>query len=83
MSEHKESVSIQGECVGVDFKQRGNNDKHVMLQLCIEDDGVWYPKDFEVSSFWIDDMIDVLYKAKYALETSCNKDKDGFGYEFR
>lgn len=69
---------------GIDFVERGQNDKHVCITLFDEDDGYfWEISNF--SSFWLDDMIDLLQRAKSELETNTERfEKDGeWGYKFK
>lgn len=74
-------ADIENECTGLNFvfyPRNEYNKESVGFKLCIEDDGHYHEKDFEMSSFWIDDLIDTLEKAKqYMYENYC---KDEWGY---
>jgi hypothetical protein len=48
-----------------------------MIQLMIEDDECWYPFGTRFSSYWIDDLITTLTKAKEEL---ANHPEDPSGY---
>ena len=74
---------ILGEQFGVEFKQRGHKDNHICIQLLNEDDENWFDKGKSFSSYWIDDLIQVLNLAKAELESKAKKDKKGWGYVFR
>lgn len=49
---------------------------HVGFKLLIEDDGTWHEKDFSMSVFWMEDLIEELDKARAYLKT-LNLDKWG------
>lgn len=68
-----------GGCIGVDLKRRGGNDDHIMIELCVEDDESWHRK-LSVSSAWLDDMIEVLLRAKAHCEK--REVQDQFGWKF-
>ena len=68
-----------GNCIGVRLKDRGKDDKHQLIVLLIEDDENWYEK-VQFSSFWLDEAIAILKKAKKYLKNNYAKDKDGFGF---
>lgn len=80
--EVKRRLDIQGECLGVDFSKRGDNDEHTMINIYVEDDEMWH-KNISLSSYWIDDFIEVLTETKRKLENDFKKDEDGFGYEYK
>lgn len=63
-------MEILGDCFGVRLEQRGRNDKHVLVRLLSEDDEHWIESDYTISSYWLDDMLDVLSRVKHALEGS-------------
>lgn len=77
----KSHISIEGECVGVDFIPRGKKDNHVCLDIYIEDDETWFKK-MTLSSYWIDDFIKVLQQTKEKLQSDFDKDPSGFGYRY-
>ena len=68
---------------GVCFERRGSNDPHVLVQIYSEDDENWFECGSMFSSFWIDDLINVLNEAKKQLKKNFKKDKSGFGFEFK
>lgn len=78
----KKDIQIQGECVGIDFSKRRDNDNHALINMYVEDDGMWI-KGITLSSYWIDDCIDVLSRTKDHLERDFEKDTDGFGYQYK
>lgn len=79
----KKIKPIKNDLFGVKFEQRGPDDKHIMARLLIEDDTNWHETDVSFSSFWIDDLIAVLQRAKAKLEQSANKEESGYGWEFK
>ncbi|KAA9007258.1 hypothetical protein F4V43_01870 [Paenibacillus spiritus] len=83
-NEHLEEsdLDIGGSQFGVRFTKRGREiDRHVVINIYSEDDECWFEID-SFSSYWIDDLINVLTQTKLKLETEFKKAKDGFGYEF-
>ena len=74
-------IKILGEQFGVEFLARGENDKHIVVQLLSEDDEIWHKMGNPFSSFWIDDLIAVINQAKIYLEGK-PKDPSGFGRKF-
>lgn len=58
------NANFRGKCMGVKLKPRGAKDPHIMVTLEIEDDEVWFPKDFVVSSYWLDELIEQLQAAQ-------------------
>lgn len=73
-------MKILGEQFGVEFIDRG--DGHIMVQLLSEDDEHWSNKGPLFSSFWIDDLIEVISLAKICLN-GMPKDPSGFGRKFK
>lgn len=70
---------VLGDCFGVNFTHRGSSDPHLLISFMIEDDGLWAEKDFQLSSYWIDDCISTLQKAKLVLENKAQKvERDGW-----
>ena len=64
----KAPMDILGQCLGVRLRspeEAGNRDG--TFQILIEDDGHWHAKDVCCSNFWLDDLIEVLLKAKGAV----------------
>jgi hypothetical protein len=70
--------SIKGKLFGANLTPRNQNDPHLMIQLMIEDDECWYPFGTHFSSYWIDDLIETLTRAKEEL-ASHPKDPSGYG----
>lgn len=61
------TIEIRGSQFGVRFVPRGPNDNHACLQLLSEDDEQWSKMGSYWSSFWIDDLIQVLTLARREL----------------
>lgn len=77
----KKAISdVLGECVGVRFSER-DDDNHIVLKFMIEDSWEWDEEKFSVSSYWIDDLIDVCNRTKAKLD--CQAKKKLYGYEFK
>ena len=80
----KYKKTFLGECCGVGLCQRDKKDKHVMIELLIEDDGQWFAPFTEVSSVWLPDLKQVLDEAEHWMKKYCIKDKEeGGGYKFK
>lgn len=58
-------------------KEKG--DMHILIQLLSEDDEVWFNVGNAFSSYWIDDLIEVLQSTKKILDSKFQKDM--WGYE--
>lgn len=85
--EVKNPISIQGECLGIDFSKRGDwtgekDDNQAIIHLYIEDDEQW-TKACSLDSSWIDDFIEVLQRTKEKLNDDFTKNQNGFGYSYR
>lgn len=82
----KTSIVFNGECIRVHLDPRGVDDDRVMVSIFVKYDENWF-KRVEVSSYWIDEMIAQLQKAKKYMDESCIPDVDGqgkqWGYTFR
>ena len=84
-------IKILGKCLGVEFVARGEHsvseyvgkekDKHIVIQLLVEDDGIWHKVGNGFSSFWLDDLIEVLNKARKILDTM--PEDNGVGHKFK
>lgn len=74
--------SYKGDCMGVGLDRRGDKDNHIMLTLMIGDDGNWHDRDFQVDSYWIDELIEKLEDAKSYMERKCINDGDS-GWKFK
>jgi hypothetical protein len=57
-------MEFRGDCIGVKLEPRGHDDNHIMVRLLIEDDEHWRETNFSVSSYWIDDTLEVLNRVK-------------------
>ena len=80
-SEEPKEVFFKESTVGVKLSERGSSDPHILFSLLIEDDESWRETNFKVSSYFIDETIKVLKKAKKYME---KQTKDGnFGYKFQ
>ena len=53
-----------GEYLGVELNDRGEDDKHQIVTLLIEDDGNWNGSNISFSEDYIDDLIMQLKNAK-------------------
>ena len=59
---------IMGEMMAIQLVKRGKNDNHICLLLWMEDDEWWSEVSHIGSSFWIDDLLEVVTKTKNELE---------------
>lgn len=76
---------VVGKCLGVSFEPRGPNDNHICIRLLVEDDENWIPTSLNVSSYWLDDLIETLQRAKIMLEAEgvpCVVDGRQWGWDF-
>lgn len=88
----KKSIVFNGECIRVHLDPRSSDinqpgsDNHVMVSILVGDGEDWFQR-VEVSSYWIDDVITQLQKAKKYMDESCIPDVDEqgkqWGYTFR
>lgn len=79
-------VNVKGRCIGVQLEQRGLNDNHIMFRLLVEDDEVWYPQDFCVSSAWLDETIVVLTTMREMIQRTGVPDMHNgrqYGFNFK
>jgi hypothetical protein len=78
---------LRGVQSGVRLEARASGvlDKHIIVQLLGEDDGNWFKVGNGISSFWLDDLIEVLQKAKSIVEAQEPDMFNGFqyGYKFK
>ena len=72
-------IFFSGATFGVALEPRGVNDDHLLFEVYIGDDEHWNRK-LSASSFWIDDLITQLKKAKDYMSGSLQKDPNGYGY---
>ena len=75
-------MKILGECLGVELIERLNKDGHVMIQLLVEDDGIWHELGTPFSSFWIKDLVNVIEATSTHLRNMPD-DPSGFGKIFK
>ena len=73
---------VLGECVGIRFVERGENDNHILIRLITEDDENWTAGNIRLSSYWLDDLIGVCQRAKTKLKEEAIEDRNGWGYSF-
>jgi hypothetical protein len=78
-------IEFKGKCKGVKLLKRETNDNHICLQILTEDDEYWFPSANPFSSFWIDELIEQLQKAKQFIETQEPDIYDGhqYGWKFK
>jgi len=70
-----------GSCKGVALMPRGSKDGHICFLVLTEDDGNWFVSTNSSSSFWIDDLIKQLTRAKKWMKK--NALKEGCGHRFK
>jgi len=58
------------ECVGIALTRRAPNDKHICMVLLSEDDGHWFVSSCIGSSYWMDDLIELLQYVKKWMEAN-------------
>lgn len=79
-------IESKGDQFGFRIVNRGTNDSHALLEIISEDDEKWH-KSMDFSSFWIDDLIEQLQKAKTLLESDAFEDdvysNGTFGRKFK
>lgn len=71
-----------GEQFAIALRERGPDDKHICFDIFSEDDGWWCKQGSGSSSFWIDDLIEQLQRAKEHMK-KYEYGKEGEGYEFK
>ncbi len=69
-----------GNCMGVEITHRGPGDGHACFKILVEDDGNWLEKA-HMSSFWLDELVEMLHMAHHYMEE--NLEPDAYGYKFR
>ena len=81
---HK-NIEFKGELMGVRLVPRGQTDRHISVQMLIEDDEHWHDLGSRFSSSWIGELIEQLQEAKKYMKTqerSMHKGKQ-YGYQFK
>jgi hypothetical protein len=63
-------MKFLGECFGIEIKDNGHDNNYKLLSVMVQNDEVWFNKE-EFSSYWLDDLINVLTQAKNYI----NKEK--------
>ena len=65
---------IVGGCSGVAIKTRGEDDKHLMFEVLMEDDGYVFPGSASWSTGWLNDVLTVLREAETWLMDNAEPD---------
>lgn len=84
-----EPIDFKGECVGVRLKPRSSNpnDRHVLIQFIVHDDGNWFEdRGSASSSYWVGEYLEKLAEAQAWMQKNCDPDiTDGkqYGWAFR
>jgi hypothetical protein len=73
-------MKILGECFGIQLIKRGIGDSHVCINIMVEDDEIWH-NEMTLSSYWLDEMIEVLQQTKDYCEKNCIKDEHGYYFK--
>lgn len=75
---------FKGDCMGVRLVPRGADDRHICFEVMVEDDEVWRAK-MNVSSAWLDELIEVLQNARASMRHHDPDKVDGrqYGWRFR
>lgn len=78
-------VELRGKQFAVSLSKRGPEDPHIVIQLMSEDDEQWFPVGNAFSSYWIEDLLQVLELAQFSLARSdkFEKDPSGYGYQLK
>ena len=75
-----------GSCCGVALVKRGKNDNHICFIHLTEDDDNWFPRGNPMSSFWLEDEMNVLNAVKEWLSKNADPDLyngNQFGWKFK
>ena len=76
-----ENIYFVNEQFGVKISKRQDN--FAMLTVLVKDDGFWHePSDSTFSSYWLDDLRDVLWAVKGYLNTNLFV-KTQWGYKYK
>ena len=81
MEKNYDKPEVSGAIFGVDIERRctyvGHNGVEYkmapLLTLVIEDDEYWHRQNLRLDASWIDDVIDVLQRAKALIEKESSK----------
>ena len=82
-NQFKDINDVLKRCIGIRFKRRNSDNPHICICLMIEDDGNWNEKDYFISSYWLDELIDVATEAKKRLEQEAEPDEEGFRFRLK
>lgn len=75
-----------GHCCGVALVNRSANDNHIAYLHLVEDDGNWSVRRGTVSSYWLEDEMNVLKAVQEWIQKNAEPDVyEGhqFGWKFR
>ena len=73
------SREFKGDCMGVRLVQRGPDDKHICFQLLVEGRG----SGSYSSSYWLDELIEVLQNARASMKHHSPDKVNGRQYGWR
>lgn len=76
-------TEIKGACFGMRIERRGEDDRHAIVRVLVEDDEFWHDTDTDFDSAWIDDLILVLQETRRTLKRQYKRSDDGLGFEFK
>jgi hypothetical protein len=78
-------TEFKGDCMGVRLVQRDRDDKHICFEVLVEDDEVWHTMGGRTSSAWLDELIDVLQKARASMKHHAPDKHEGrqYGWTFK
>ena len=72
-----------GDCFGIALIPREENDRHICLQILLEDDEYWFAQENTFSSFWLSELQEVLKAVQEWLKKNADPDPSNFGWKFR
>lgn len=76
---------IMGGQFAIGLYKRGDDDKHVCVDIVHEDDGNWFLSENGFSSYWLPELQKLLEEAADWMKKNCLEDKVGrniWGYKF-
>lgn len=74
-------VIFLGDCMGIGLSQR-SNDEHILFTILHEDDGHWFPSLNPASSFWINDLKEVIDAVVIYLNNWANRGEYGWTFKY-
>ena len=74
-------VLFLGDCMGIALSKRSQNDEHIVFTILHEDDGYWFPSINPASSFWINDLKEVIDEVIKYLNNWASKEEDGWTFK--